>query len=134
MPIKKNAVKIQAKTNWPIPNERPMLILRNTINISLELPGMLLNLIKLKAPKTATLVPKLPLTIIITEHTINGNKEIVIRKFLEYFDVRLYVKEITNPSTKALSKHQIIDITLPSSTLFNIILFPPFLSYIYCHT
>ena len=50
---------------------------------------MMQNLTKLKAPSIATEVPKLPLTIIITACTNNGNNDNVTKKFLLYLLVTL---------------------------------------------
>ena len=53
---------------------------QNTLNISLELPCLDLNLINPKTPATAKEVPKFPFTNKITENTNNGKTESVNKK------------------------------------------------------
>ena len=59
-----------------------------------ELDAAMLNLTKLNAPKTATLVPKLPLTIIITTCIRTGSTTKEIAKFLEHFPCFIYINEM----------------------------------------
>ena len=93
-----NTVNIIAYPTYPVPMARPIAIAKKTSSISLELPGILLNLIKENAPRTATLVPKLPFTKSITIVTSIGKIANVVIKFL--FDLLVFIckKETTKPS------------------------------------
>ena len=64
--IDENGVAMTAKVTNPIPVAIPRDMAKNRQQISLEVPGTERNLTRLKAPSTATPVPRLPLTIIMT--------------------------------------------------------------------
>lgn len=102
-------VIIKANNRCPIPVANPMVIAKKTLNISLLVPGKLLNLTKLNAPIIATDVPKFPFTIIIIVSTNNGKIEIVTKKFLLYLDVCLWVRAIKIPKIIDVIEHTKID-------------------------
>ena len=62
------------------------------LKISLALPGAERNLTSEKAPATATPVPRLPFTSIITTSTITGNSAVVTAKLLEDGFLKLWDK------------------------------------------
>ena len=64
----------------PIPVANPTAMARNTLLISLALPGRERNRTRLNAPITATPVPRFPFTIMITICTMTGSTARVIRK------------------------------------------------------
>ena len=55
---------------------------KKMLTISLPLPGTERNRMRLKAPRTATPVPKLPLTIMMTACTRTGRRASVMAKLL----------------------------------------------------
>ena len=67
---------------YPIPIIKPTAIAKNIDAISFAVPGVERNLIKEKAPATATPAPIFPFTIIITTQTSAGNIDKVIVKLL----------------------------------------------------
>ena len=69
-----------AKPRYPIPAIRPAPIARNSMVISLAVPGTERKRTRLKAPATATPVPTLPLTIIMTTHTTVGRRWYLLTK------------------------------------------------------
>ena len=66
---------------YPMPFASPAAMAANTLVISLELPGMDRNRTSENAPATATPVPTLPFTSMITACTSMGSRISVIRKF-----------------------------------------------------
>lgn len=72
-----------------MPVESPIAIAKKILPISRALPGTERKRTRLKAPRTAMPVPRLPLTSIITICTIAGSNASVITKFLVY--VFLYI-------------------------------------------
>ena len=77
-------VKSTASVRYPMPVAKPMAIAKNTLPISLALPGMLRKRTKLNTPITAMPAPKFPFTSVITICTISGKSASVSTKFREY--------------------------------------------------
>ncbi len=65
---------------YPMPQMIPAPIARNSALISRAVPGAERNRTRLNAPATATPVPTLPLTIMITTHTTAGSSASVVTK------------------------------------------------------
>jgi hypothetical protein len=94
-----------ANAIYPTPVAIPTAIAKNMKLISFELPGTDLNLTRLKAPITATPVPRLPFTNIITICTKAGIIASVITKFFEKLLFDIYVSDIVKPDKIDIIKH-----------------------------
>lgn len=68
---------------YPIPVISPVPIARNNIDISFAVPGIERNRTRLNAPATATPVPTLPFTSMMTVQTIAGRSASVMTKLCE---------------------------------------------------
>ena len=66
-----------------MPVARPIAMAKKMQPISLALPGTERKRMRLKAPATATPVPRLPLTSMMTSCTMAGSSARVITKLLE---------------------------------------------------
>ena len=76
-------------------------MLKKIYAISLALPGALLNLTSPKAPSTATDVPRLPFTIMITAATKTGSTTSIMARLLPEVSVNLNAMAITKPKSNA---------------------------------
>ena len=77
-----STVIMPANVRKPIPVASPTAIEKKILTISLELPGTERKRIRLKVPRTATLVPTFPFTSIMTSWTSAGRIASVTTKFL----------------------------------------------------
>lgn len=94
----------KAYPKYPIPEISPAPIAKNRMPISFAVPGTERNLTRLNAPATATPVPTLPLTIMMTTHTTAGRRANVTTKLLVYLVLYMYIAENISP---IISEHPI---------------------------
>ena len=76
------AVNTTARMMNPMPVARPMAMARNTLPMSLALPGIERKRTRLNTPMTAMPTPRLPFTSVMTIWTMSGSRASVTTKFL----------------------------------------------------
>ena len=108
-------VKHTANVTNPSPQARPDAIEKNTIDISLALPGADLNLTSANAPAIENALATLLPTSRITAATIAGKRASPTIKLLLYpsfLEISVYTKAITSPITTATATPDIDSLML----------------------